>query len=73
MGGRDMTFEDLWKRVKGLPDTAMAQIPDALSDSTKTRLAKRSPEKVKEIILSAIYEVDHGSVSRLEELIQKRL
>ena len=68
-----MTFEDLWKQVKGLPDTAMAQIPDVLSDNTKKRLAKRSPNEVKEIILSAIYEVDHGSVSRLEEQVQKRL
>lgn len=33
-----MTFEELWKQVKGLPDDAMVQVPAVLSPDTKKKL-----------------------------------
>jgi len=68
-----MTFDELWTRVQGLPDTAKLQVPGVLSETTKRKLEKRSPEDVSIIVLAAIEEVNHGSVKPLDELIKNRL
>jgi hypothetical protein len=71
-----MTFEELWKRVDALhilPDTAIAQIPGILSSTTKDKLSRMTAEEVGKIVLTAIEEINHGSVAPLEELILKRL
>lgn len=68
-----MTFEELWTKVQGLPDTAMMQVPGVLSAETKRRLAKNTPEKVAQIVRQAIEEVNHGSIEPLDTLIKKRL
>lgn len=68
-----MTFEELWTRVQGLPNTAKIQVPGVLSAATKKKLTKYSPEEVAVIVLAAIEEVNRGSVEPLDELIRKRL
>ena len=68
-----MTFDELWAQVDALPEMAKRQIPGVLSESTKKRLSKHSPEDVSNIVAQAIYEVDHGSVETLDTLIKKRL
>ena len=68
-----MTFEDAWRQVEGLPDTAMVQVPGVLSQDTKRKLARKTPAEIKEIVEQAIEEVNHGSVAPLDELIKKRL
>ena len=71
-----MSFEELWREVeklKMLPDTAIAQIPDALTVSTKEKLLERMPKDVAEIVTAAIDEVNRGSVDLLDDLIKKRL
>lgn len=68
-----MTFEELWTRVQGLPDTAKIQVPGVLSVATKKKLTKYSLEEVAVIVLAAIEEVNRGSVEPLDELIRKRL
>lgn len=68
-----MTFEEVWGEVKGLPDTAMTHIPEILSKDTKKRLAKMKPEKVSEVVNSAIDEVNHGSTTPLDTLIKRRV
>lgn len=68
-----MTFEELWRQVKGLPDTAKLQVPGVLSQDTKRKLGKRSPAEIKEIVEQAINEVNHGSITPLDELIKRRL
>ena len=68
-----MTFEDVWREVQALLDTAKLQIPGVLKDETKKRLSRRSPEKIKEIVEAAIEEVNHGSIVPLDELVKKRL
>ncbi len=68
-----MTFEDVWKHVEGLPDTAKIQVPGVLSAATKRKLAKMTPDDVSKIVLAAIEEVNRGSVTPLDELIKKRL
>ena len=68
-----MDFNDVWKQVKGLPDTAMVQVPGCLSEASKKKLTVLSPEKIAEIVGSAIDEVNHGSIAPLDELIKKRL
>ena len=39
-----MTFEELWRDVQGLPETAKIQVPGVLSESTKMKMAELSPE-----------------------------
>ncbi len=68
-----MTFEEVWTRVQGLPDTAMAQVPEALSDKTKRRLAQKTPEEISKIVFEAVEEVNHGSIEPLDILINRRL
>lgn len=68
-----MAFEDVWREVKELPDTAIAQVPKVLSKETKKRLEKLNPEEISAIVTQAIDEVNMGSIAPLDELIRKRL
>ncbi|MDO5325873.1 MAG: hypothetical protein Q4G00_04030 [Clostridia bacterium] len=68
-----MTFEDVWRQFKGLPDTAMDQVPGAPKEDTKKKLSRKSPEEVAVIVTAAIEEVNHGSVVPLETLIKQKL
>ena len=68
-----MTFDDLWRDVQGLPDTAKLQVPGALKEETKRKLCKYSPEEIEKIVAQAIEEVNHGAVAPLDELIRKKL
>lgn len=68
-----MTFDDLWGDVKGLPEMAITQVPAALSESTKKKLCKLSPEEVTRIVFFAIEQINHGSIESLDTLIKKRI
>ena len=68
-----MTFDEMWAKVQGLPDTAMMQVPGTLKDETKQKLARKTPEEVAWIVQQAVAEVDHGSVEPLDSLLRKRL
>jgi hypothetical protein len=68
-----MTFDNVWREVKILPDTAIVQVPAILSERTKKKLAKLTPEEVGQIISEAIEDVNHGSVLPLDVLIHRRL
>ena len=69
----DMTFEEVWSQVRGLPDAAKMQVPGILKEDTKKRLCQKRPEEVTEIVALAIKEVNHGSIEPLDTLIKKRL
>ena len=64
-------FEELWKQVEGIPDGAKKQIPADLSDSTKRKLEKYSPEKIAEAVNKAFEEINKGSVLEMDVLIRK--
>jgi len=68
-----MSFDELWAKVKGFPDTAMVQVPLVLAASTKKKLEQKTPEEVAAIVAAAIDEINHGSVTPLDELINRRL
>ena len=68
-----MTFDDVWREVKGLPEEAITQVPKCLKVDTKKKLAKKTPEEVAEIVKAAIKEVNNGSIEPLDTLIKKRL
>lgn len=68
-----MTFDELWAQVKGLPETAMIQVPLALKVSTKKKLERKTPEEVAAIVAAAIDEINQGSITPLDELINSRL
>ena len=68
-----MTFKELWAQVKGLPNTAMVQILLVLTASTKKKLEQNTPEEVAAIVAAAIDEVNHGSTTPLDELIDRKL
>lgn len=68
-----MTFDDMWKQVRDLPDTAMVQVPDTLKEDTKRKLSRKSPDEVTAIVQSAIDEVNRGSIEPLDTLIKRQL
>jgi hypothetical protein len=68
-----MAFEEVWREVKGLPNTAIAQVPKVLSKETKKRLEKLNPEEISAIVTQATDEVNLGCIAPLDELIRKRL
>lgn len=68
-----MTFDELWAQVKGLPETAMIQVPLVLKVSTKKKLERKTPEELTAIVTAAIDEINHGSITPLDELIIIRL
>ena len=65
-----MTFDELWARVEGLPDTAKMQVPEVLA-ATKKKLMKYSPAEIEKIVAEAIREVDHGSIETLDNLVRR--
>ena len=67
-----MTFDELWTQVKGLSDTVMVQVPLVLKVSTKKKLEQKTPEEVAAIVTAAIDEINHGSITPLDELINSR-
>ena len=68
-----MSFDELWAKIKGLPDIAMVQVQLMLAISTKKKLERKTPEDVAGIVAHAIEEVNHGSIAPLDELINRRL
>ena len=68
-----MLFDELWTQVKGLPDTAMMQVPLVLTASTKKKLERKTPEEIEQIVSAAIEEINHGSITSLDERINRRL
>ena len=71
-----MTFEEFWKAIEQLhtlPDMAIGHVLSTLSNYTKKRLAKMTPEQAVEIIKSVIEEVNSGSTAPLDKLINDRL
>ena len=68
-----MSLDELWARVKGLPDTAMMQVPLVLTISTKKKYERKIPEEIEQIVSAAIEEINHGSITSLDELINRRL
>ena len=68
-----MSFDKLWTQVKGFPDTAMMQVPLVLTASTKKKLERKTPEEIEQIASAAIEEINHGSITSLDERINRRL
>lgn len=66
-------FEELWKQVEGIPEGAKKQIPDDLSDRTKRKLEKLSPETIAEIVNKAFEEINKGTVLAMDVLIRKSI
>ena len=66
-------FDELWKQVEGIPEGAKKQIPADLSDSTKRKLEKQSPEIIAEIVNKALGEISKGSVLAIDVLIRKMI
>lgn len=71
-----MTFEDLLDKActsAHLPNTASDQLPSALSDKTKKKLLKLSPEEVGRVLSEAIDKINYGSVEPIDKLIRKQV
>ena len=68
-----MTFDEVWVQIQGLPETAKLQIPGLLSEKTKWKLGMKNPAEVAAIVTEAIEDINHGSVERLDELINKKI
>ena len=73
-----MTFDELWELVcesTKLPSEAKRFFPQGLSEKTKKIMIEsgRSPVEIGRIIENSIDEINHGSVERIDTLINKYL
>ena len=67
-------FEMLWtdiKEQKLLSFDILDTIPRLISEKTKKKLIKKTPEEVAEIIKAAIDKINVGSTETIDALIQK--
>lgn len=67
-------FDMLWKDVeekKLLSYDIIESIPRLLSEKTKKKLIKKSPEEVATAIKAAIEKNNAGSVETIDELVRK--
>ena len=63
-------FDELWKQVEGIPEGAKKRIPSDLSDRTKRKLEKLSPEEIAAVVNKAFEKVNNGSVEEMDALIR---
>ena len=71
-----MTFEEYWaevEKLKMLPEMAIQQLPFSLSPETKKRLLRKRPEETAELLITAIEEVNKGSVESIDRLVKEKL
>ena len=71
-----MTFDELLDQActaAHLPDMARIQLPSALSDKTKKRVMKLSPDDFGRVLASAIDAVNKGSIESVDTLVRKQI
>lgn len=71
-----MTFEELLDKacmVACLPNTARMQLPRDLSDKTKKKALKYSPEDFGRILKDSIDEINRGSVDSVDLIVRKAI
>jgi hypothetical protein len=71
-----MTFEEYWRKVEKtntLPNTAIHQIPMALSEEGKRNLMRCTPEEAALLLQDAINQINSGSVESIESILGRKL
>lgn len=69
-------MEEIYKAANGaLPNMAKILLPSTLSEKTKKKILrkKKSPEEMAQIFVSAIDEINHGSIETVDALVMKAL
>ena len=77
-GAHEMSFEELWEEVwkdSKLPNEAKRLLPQSLSKKTKMQIlnSEITPTEIARIIDDAVDVINHGSVSTIDELVNKSL
>ena len=73
-----MTFDELWEIIwkeSNLPNEAKKFLPQSLSAKTKQKIleSRNTTTEIARIIKSAVDEINLGSVSTIDELVNKSL
>ena len=71
-----MSFEELLDqgcKSACLPEMARLLLPSTLSEATKDIVLKLTPEEFGRILVSAIDQIDYGSVETVDALVKKSL
>ncbi len=69
-------FDMLWKDVeekKLLSYDIIESIPRLITEKTKKKLIKKTPEEVAAVIKAAIEKINAGSVENIDTLVRKAL
>ena len=76
VGAKKMPFDELmdeiWKS-SSLPRIAREQFPRSLSDTTKNKLIKKTPEEIAQMFQRTIAEIDGGSTVSIDALVNEKL
>lgn len=73
---REMDFEELLDRAcdsTRLPEMARLLLPSTLGAETKNLVLKLTPEEFGRILVSAIDQINRGSVETVDALVRKAL
>lgn len=71
-----MTYEELLDQAcvaASLPAMARIQLPSSLSEKTKMKLMKLTPEEVGQALARAIDQVNSGSVKTIDKLVLEQV
>lgn len=68
-----MTFDELLTeacKLAHLPEMARIQLPSALSEKTKRKVMRLSPEELGQVLNTAIEQINRGSVESVDTLVR---
>lgn len=77
---REMTFEQLLKEIRSIageafPNTAVLELPHMISPEVQEQIlsSEKRTEDIAQIFLDAIWQIDNGSVEKVETLVSRML
>lgn len=77
---REMTFEQLLKEIRSIvgeafPNTAVLELPHVISPEVQEQIlsSEKRTDEIAQIFLDAIWQIDNGSVEKVETLVSRML
>ena len=77
---KEITFEQLLQEIRSVageafPNTAVMELPHVISSEVQEQIlsSDKSTEEIAQIFLDAIWQIDNGSIEKVETLITRML
>lgn len=77
---KEITFEQLLQEIRSVageafPNTAVMELPHVISSEVQEQIlsSDKSTEEIAQIFLDAIWQIDNGSIEKVETLVTRML